>query len=147
MKLDKITEKSMAIYNGVYSWDGTKVDGQEPIAWSGGSYNVTIYKRHSKGNIELLKPYVCVYSMTGEGQSISANPEKFAKQLCHEFSLDIERVLWVEHLLVGDVGYEVVMFTRSVKLGKIRFYKTEKRRARKREIDQLKQELEVIDFS
>jgi len=137
----------MAIFNGVYSWDGTKMDGQEPIAWSAGSYNVTIYKRSTRGNVELLKPYVCVYSRTGDGQSISANPEKFAKQLCKEFSLEMDRVLWVEHLLVGTGGYEVVMFTRSGKVGENIFYKAEKREARNSEIMQLQQELEVIAFS
>jgi hypothetical protein len=132
---------TMAIYDGIYRWDGTKTGDREPIAWSPGAYNVRIFKRDSPGNIELLKPYVCLYSATGTGQSISANPEKFVKQLCLEFSLELERVLWVEDMLREEDRYEVNMFRRFSKLGNTRFYTVEKRKATDRELDMLEMEL------
>lgn len=137
----------MTIYKGRYRWDGTKTDEFEPIAWSPGAYDIAIYKRPSKGKVELLKPYVCVYKRTGEGQSISANPEKFAKQLCREFSLDLERVLWVEALEAGPVPFEVIVYTRTAKLHQTIFYAVDKRPATAQEIAQLNEELELIAFS
>lgn len=135
----------MAIFNGVYEWDGTKTSDREPIAWSAGAYDVKIYKREiSGGKIEMLKPYVCIYSSTGKGHSISANPERFVKQLCNEFSLDLERVLWVEDHLSGEKRYEIVMFSRFSRMGDTTFYKVEKRDPLDHEIAQLKKELEAI---
>ncbi len=78
--------------------DGTELKKAiEPIAWFSGSYDVKLFKRApSSRKVQYLKPFICIYAPTGEGQSISANPEKFAKQICFDFSLDLEKVLWVE---------------------------------------------------
>lgn len=131
-----------SVYVGRYSWDGIKTGDREPIAWSGGAYDVIIYKRPaSRGNVELLKPYICVYSKTGIGQSISENPEKFAKQICHDFDLHLERVFWVENILLRKSTYEIVTFTRIRKIGNTVLYKTEKRRAGMDEVLQLEEEL------
>jgi hypothetical protein len=85
-----------------------------------------------------------VYAPTGEGQSISANPEKFAKQLCTDFSLHIEQVLWVEDLLKEEGRYEVIMFTRSGKMGNRVFYRLEKRMALESEIRMIQRELSEL---
>lgn len=138
----------MAIFNGRYRWDGTKRNNQDPIAWSPGAYDVKIFRcSSSSSKIEYLKPFVCVYASTGEGQSISANPEKFAKQICNDFSLDMERVLWVEDNLKDGDGYEVVMFTRSGKIGNIVFYRSQKRMAFKSEVEMIEQELSGVETS
>ena len=135
----------MAIFSGKYRWDGTKTGKQEPIAWSAGSYDVKIFERAKEsGKIQYLKPYVCIYAPTGEGQSISANPEKFAKQICHDFSLNLEEVLWVEDLLTGADNYEVVMFDRLRKMGETVFYRTHKRMALKAEVLMLKREIAAL---
>lgn len=132
----------MSIFSGRYRWDGTKRANQEPIAWSPGAYDVRIFEHApSSGKVEQLKPYVCVYAGTGEGQSISANPEKFAKQICDDFHLDIERVLWVEDHLTDRDRYEVVLFTRTSKIGKMTFYRTDKRKASDRELKMIENEL------
>ncbi|MBE0586399.1 MAG: hypothetical protein IH612_21870, partial [Desulfofustis sp.] len=86
----------VTIYNGVYSWDGKRHGKQEPIAWFPGSYYLQLFNLAENGQgIAFLKPYLCLYSETGRGHSISANPEKFAKQICIDFALELERVLWV----------------------------------------------------
>jgi len=132
----------MAIFNGRYSWDGTKTNGQSPIAWSAGAYDITLFQcAVSSGKVQHLKPYVCVFARTGEGQSISANPENFAKQICNDFSLELERVLWIEDLLTSEDRYEVVMFTRSGRIGKDYFYLTDKRQAFASEINMIEHEL------
>jgi hypothetical protein len=132
----------MAIFDGRYRWDGTKRGEHQPIAWSPGAYDVKIFKcASSSEKVQYLKPVVCIYAPTGEGQSISANPEKFAKQICNDFSLDIERVLWVEDLLTPEDRYEVVTFTRSGKMGNTIFYRTDKRMALEREVGMIQHEL------
>ena len=136
----------MAIFAGRYRWDGTKRGESEPIAWFAGAYDVKIFKRASSSEkVEHLKPIVCIYAPTGEGQSISANPEKFAKKICNDFSLDIERVLWVEDLLIKVDRYEIVMFTRSGKLGSTIFYRIDKRLASDGEVRMIQKELSELE--
>lgn len=136
----------MAIFTGRYQWDGTKRGESEPIAWFAGAYDVKIFKRTSfSEKIQHLKPIVCIYAPTGEGQSISANPEKFAKKICTDFSLDIERVLWVEDLLKKVDRYEIVMFTRSGQLGTTIFYRIDKRLASESEVRVIQKELSELE--
>jgi len=138
----------MIIFNGRYSWDGTKKDGRFPITWFPGAYNLKIFSLAGKDSgILHLRPYICIYSETGEGQSISVNPQKFAKQICHEFSLDIERVLWVEDLLAEKDRYNIIMFNRSGRLSDTVFYKTVKRKPSAAERDQIEQEIVAAGVS
>lgn len=137
----------MAIFDGKYQWDGIKSSEQEPITWSPGAYNVKIFKcSSSTEKIQFLKPFICIYAATGEGQSISANPERFAKQICNDFSLDIERVLWVEDLLTDEDRYQVVMFTQYAKMAKVILYRTVKRMARESEVLVIQQELSAVEI-
>ena len=132
----------MILFNGRYSWDGIKKDSRFPITWFPGAYDLKIINRAGRDSGVLhLKPYMCVYAETGEGQSISVNPEKFAKQICYEFSLDIEKVLWVEDLLTEKDRYNVIMFNRSGRMSDTVFYKTIKRKAFAAEIRQIEQEM------
>jgi hypothetical protein len=138
----------MTIFNGRYRWDGTKTNNQDPIAWSPGAYDVKIFRCSSSSlKVERLKCIVCVYASTGEGHSISANPEKFAKQICKDFSLDMERVLWVEDNHKDEDRYEVIMFTRSGKIGNTVFYRSQKRIAFKSEIEMIEKELSGAESS
>ena len=138
----------MAIFDGRYRWEGTKRGEHEPIAWSPGAYDVKIFKCSSSSEkVQHLKPFVCIYAPTGEGQSISANPVKFAKQICNDFSLDLERVLWIEDLLTEENRYEVIMFTRSVKMGNTTFYRTDKRIALESEVSMIQQEMSRMEIT
>lgn len=135
----------MALFNGRYRWDGTKKDDLEPIAWFPGCYDVKILDcSNPPGKVQLLKPYICLYARTGEGQSISANPEKFAKRICHDFSLQIERVLWVEDLLTEKDRYEVASFTLTGQIGDNHFYRVEKRRALAGEVKMIENGLAAL---
>ncbi len=82
----------MTLFNGRYSWDGTKKDNREPIAWFPGSYDLKILSRgDAKSRVKHLKQYTCIYSKTGDGLSISENPEKFGKGIGKN-SVDLEKV-------------------------------------------------------
>ena len=119
----------MAIFNGRYHWDGTKQGDLDPVAWYPGSYDVKIIDLRCRGKVVWLKPVLCLFSRTGEGHSISANPEKFARRICAEFSLELERVLWVEDLLVSENRYHVITFVRGGRMGQEHFYKSARRGA------------------
>lgn len=116
----------MIIFDGTYSWDGKKHGNREPISWFPGSYDLEIYRLPGEQpGVTLLKPYLCIFAETGDGHSISANPEKFAKQVCADFSLELDRVLWVEKL--SRERFEVVVFSRSSKLAGTWFYEIDRR--------------------
>ncbi len=135
----------MVLYDGAYQWDGTKKGNYEPIAWFGGSYHLLIFCCSPPSDkILALKSHLCLFAGTGEGQSISANPEKFAKRICADFSLNIERVLWVEDHLTGDDRYEIVHFTSISRLGQTVFYRVGKRPPRSPELHLINQALSAL---
>ena len=118
----------MEIFNGTYSWDGKKHDGRDPIAWFPGSYNLRIFNLTiSNGGVTHLKPYLCLFSETGYGHSISAKPGNFAKHVSRDFSLDMERVLWVEEFQENEDRFEIIVFSRNGKLGDEPLYHAERR--------------------
>jgi hypothetical protein len=119
----------MKIFAGRYSWDGKKHTNKEPVAWFPGAYNLKIFNiSEKKGGVKHLKPYVCIYSKTGEGLSISENPEKFAQHICSDFALEMDKVLWAEELREKSGEFEVVVFTRNGRLGETLFYRIDKRK-------------------
>lgn len=135
----------MIVFTGKYSWDGKKHNDEEPIAWFPGAYNLKIFHIATEGiTVKHLKPYLCIYSKTGKGHSISANPEKFAKQICNKFSLEIEKVLWAEELQNNSGDFDVVVFTETGQLGESFFYKIDKRKPMVGERKLIDQELACI---
>jgi len=126
----------MAIFDGRYSWDGTKIDGRDPISWFAGAYDLKIINlEKSDSNITHLRPYLCIFTNTGSGYSVSAKPEKFAKHICEDFSLEIEKVLWVERLEMDSDVFEVITFQRKGHLGEHVFYSIERRQPLKNELN------------
>ncbi|MBE0585937.1 MAG: hypothetical protein IH612_19530 [Desulfofustis sp.] len=117
------------IFSGMYSWDGKKHDERPPIAWFPGSYYLQICEvRRGAKNITPLKPFVCIYQQAGVGHSISAEPERFVQHICHDFSLAVDRVLWVERSPHPSAGaYQVIVFTKSGRLGDQDLYRVSKR--------------------
>ena len=133
----------MKIFDGRYSWDGKKRGDHDPIAWFPGAYDVKIvaFPDGEKGKVRHLKPFLCVYAKTGEGLSISAHPEKFAKEICRAFSLELEKVLWVEDTLSEADRFEVAVFKRSGHLAEEPLYRLEKRPATAGEVAMIEREL------
>jgi hypothetical protein len=128
-------ETNRSIFTGRYSWDGKKTDQREPIAWFPGAYDLKIVNLTiGKKNITFLKPFLCIYTNTGAGYSISEHPEKFAKSVCHDFDLEIDKVLWVEQLVPGKTMFEVVNFEKCGILGDDSFYLIKKRPPRENEM-------------
>lgn len=138
----QVTGFSMAIFKGLYSWDGKKSDEHEPISWFPGAYDLKIVDLNEDyENITHLRPYLCIYTNTGKGYSVSANPEKFAKKICIDFNLDIEKVLWVERLNPQEDRFEVVTFRKKGQVGAHDFYAIEKRKPMQGELGLIVKEL------
>lgn len=136
----------MKVYADIYSWDGKKTDQQEPIAWFPGSYHLKIFDvRDAASGVEPLKPYICIYAETGKGMSISAKPEKFVKKICIDFNLEIEKVLWVEEIGAASGRFEVIVFTKSGKLGEVVLYSISRRAPMAGELKSIEKELALLD--
>ena len=124
----------MKIFEGRYSWDGTKSNGREPVSWFPGAYDLVIAKVDPKNrNITYLRPYVCIFANTGKGNSVYAHPEKLAKRICEDFSLPFTKVLWVEQPEPGQNEYEIVVFAKKGRLKDQIFYSAERRAPNKGE--------------
>ena len=138
-------EVRMKVFAGRYSWDGKKNSSEEPIAWFPGTYNLKIFNLSEKqSGVTHLKPFICIYSATGEGVSISANPEKFAKHICHDFSLEMDKVLWAEERKNNSGEFEIVVFTEKGRMGDICFYSIDKRQPLAGEKRVIKKELAAL---
>jgi len=136
----------MEVYNGIYSWDGKKHDDREPIAWFPGSYHLHIYAiGEDAGNVTSLRKHLCVYAETGNGHSISSNPEKFAKYICDDFGLDLERTLWVEVRADRQQKYEVVDYARRGRMKDVSFYEIKKREPNDQELKLIESRLSRHD--
>jgi hypothetical protein len=135
-------EMMMAIFNGRYSWDGKKNDQREPIAWFPGAYDLKIVDlTEGKKGITFLRPVLCIYTNTGAGYSISENPEKFARRICSDFSLQMDKVLWIEQLQNGADCFDIITFKKCGTLGSNPLYSTRKRKPIASEIKLIKKGL------
>lgn len=132
----------MAIFKGRYSWDGKKNDQREPIAWFPGAYDLKIVDlTEGKKGVTFLKPFLCIYTNTGAGYSISENPEKFAKRICSDFSLEMDKVLWTEQLQDGSDSFEIITFQKCGTVGDSPFYLIRKRKPLANEVKLIKKGL------
>lgn len=138
----------MAIFSGRYSWDGTKDNDKEPISWFPGAYDLRIVNLSvAKRGVTHIKPYLCIFTNTGRGYSVSANPEKFAKRICEDFLLEMEKVLWVEQIEIDSGNYEVITFKKRGQLGENRFYTMEKRKPLPNELSLINKEILIKEQS
>lgn len=136
----------MAIFHGRYSWDGTKADDKEPISWFPGAYDLTITNlSESNDSLTFIRPMLCVFTNTGKGYSVSANPEKFAKRICEDFSLQIDKVLWVERKEPGVESFDIIVFRKKGQMGETAFYSMEKRQPLANELSIIQRQLEICN--
>lgn len=134
----------MAIFQGRYSWDGKKKDDRDPISWFPGAYDLKIiHLGGSDSSVFFIRPYLCVFTNTGKGYSVSANPEKFAKHICDDFDLEMEKVLWVEQAEAGSTDFDIITFTRRGQMGESVFYSLKRRRPMANELQLLHKELQI----
>ena len=135
----------MELFNDIYSWDGKKRDGRDPIAWFPGSYHLYIYGVGTDdGKVTSFRQHLCLYAETGRGHSISAHPEKFARHVCEDFAIDLERTLWVEVNPSPTKKLEVIVYSRKSKLKELFFYRIQKRDPTETELSLIEEHLQHL---
>ena len=132
----------MNIFSGTYSWDGKKHGTREPIAWFPGAYELRIFNlSRGKEGVTHLREHLCIFSETGRGHSVSANPIKFAQHVSEDFSLDMNRVLWVEKLKGPPERFEVIVPQKSSRIGERWLYDVSRREPSEAEMAMIQAEL------
>ena len=129
----------MIIYDGKYNWQGKKRFPFKPISWWPGSYRITIIDlAKSLSGVHLLKPFVVIVTNTGEGISSINCTDNFAKSVCRDFKLKIERVLWIEHYPKKPAHMEVASFKPVTTIGGETLYSVKWRPIMSNELELIK---------
>ena len=114
---------AVIIYDGEYSWKGKSTAKKRPISWWRSSYRLRIVdvSRDNPG-IVFLKPHVVLFADTGEGASVTNCLPDLAKQICEDFELDLNRVVWVEDRPEIKERFRIAVFRPVARLGRDVFY-------------------------
>lgn len=129
----------MIIYDGKYNWQGKKRFHFKPVSWWPGSYHLTIIDlSKSMPDVYLMKPYVVIVSNTGNGISSINCTDNFAKSVCRDFKLNIERVLWIEYHPKKPAHMDVATFKPVTTIGSETLYSVKWRSIMPNELEVIK---------
>lgn len=116
----------MIVYDGKYSWKGSTSAKKRPISWWQSSYQLRVVDVSSDApGIVFLKPHVVLFSDTGDGASVTNCLPELAKQICEDFDLDMNRVIWVEDRPEIKERFRVATFRSVARLGSDIFYQVD----------------------
>jgi hypothetical protein len=111
------------VYDGEYSWKGNSTAKKRPISWWRSSYRLRIVDvSHNAQGIVFLKPHLVLFADTGKGASVTNCLPDLAKQICEDFGLDLNRVVWVEDCPEIKERFRVAVFRQVARLGSDVFY-------------------------
>ncbi len=114
----------MIVYDGEYRWKGRSSVKKRPISWWQSAYHLRIVDlSRDVPDVLFLKPHVVLFTDTGEGASVTNCLPDLAKQICEDFNLDLNRVVWVEESPESTERFRVAVFRPVVRLGNDLFYK------------------------
>jgi hypothetical protein len=123
-------EKTMILFDGIYSWSGKTNTGKRPVSWWPGSYLVKIVDLSdtTPPGVFHMKPFICLFADTGKGFNVRNHFQYFAQSLCQEFGLHLNKVLWVECSSEGRV-MDVAILKEGAMIGGERLYTVQWRSA------------------
>jgi hypothetical protein len=124
------------LYDGPYRWKGSTASKKRPISWWRSAYTLRIVdvSRDSR-DVVFLKPHMVLFADTGEGASVTNCLPELAKQICKDFDLDLNRVVWVEDRPDADERFRVAMFRPVARLSGDILYQVAWRSAAPGELD------------
>lgn len=126
----------MIVYDGEYSWKGSTTAKKRPISWWRSSYRLRIVDvSRDASDVVFLKPHVVLFADTGQGASVTNCLPDLAKQICQDFDLDFNRVVWVEDRPDIKERFRVAVFRPVARLGSDVFYQVAWRAAAPSELD------------
>lgn len=128
--------KVVIVYDGEYSWRGSTRAKKRPISWWRSSYRLRIVDvSRDAPDVVFLKPHVVLFADTGEGASVTNCLPDLAKQICRDFDLDFNRVVWVEDRPDVKQRFRVAVFRPVARLGRDVFYQVAWRAAASSELN------------
>jgi hypothetical protein len=126
----------MIVFDGTYSWKGSTRTKKRPISWWQSSYELRVVDiAGGAPGVVFLKPTLAIFSDTGDGASVTNCLPDLAKQICDDFDLDLDRVVWVEHRPGATPRYRIAVFRQVARLHDEAFYQVDWRPASPNEID------------
>jgi len=95
----------MIIFDGKYRWSGRKrKDNQhKPVSWWPGSCRMTIIDLSEKNpGVHMLKPVIILADEAQEGYTVGNRYQDLVKDVCREFNLKEDKILWITYSLESD---------------------------------------------
>ena len=89
-------------------------------------------------DVRHLKPIFVIASPTGPGTCLTSCAESIGKNISRDFSLDIRKILWVEHFATEPEQLYVAAFKAKSRYGPEIFYDVQWRRIRSNEMETVK---------
>lgn len=113
----------MIVYEGKYTWSGNATRKKRPISWWQSAYRLRIVDVSPETpGVLFLKPLIVFFADTGEGASVTNCLPDLAKQICKDFDLDFNRVVWIEERPDNEERFRVATFHPVARLGDEHFY-------------------------
>lgn len=129
----------MIIYDGDYSWKGSTALKKRPISWWASTYHLKIIDcSEARSSVVALRPYIAIFTDCGGGASVANCLPELARQICDEFKLQINRVLWVEHNPDDPESSRVAFFEAVTHIGEETLYRVQWRAPRQVEWTQIR---------
>ena len=129
----------MIVFDGKYGWSGKKFSKRNPISWWAGAYWLKIIDlAKSKPGVAMLKPIVAIVSDTGEGASATNCAPDLVKSVCHDFNLNIKKVLWMEYHTGATPYLEVAKFIPMAEINEETLYSVSWRPIRPNELEMIR---------
>ena len=138
----------MIVYDGTYRLDPDAEKGIKPrtkwvCAWRVRIINLTV----GQPAVQHLKPIIVLANQTGVATSLTSCAETIGKKISFDFRLEINKVLWLEHLPSKPGQLYAAVFTPKSSFGPDIDYKIQWRPARPNEINLIKPFIPDIDVS
>ncbi len=108
----------MIIFDEKYSWDGTKRGSKQPVSWWPGAYWLKIVDlSQNNENIHMLRPIIIFAAETDSGSCVRNRYQDLVRNVCRDFNLQIEKILWVAYNADSPDEVEVAAFESIMTMG------------------------------
>ena len=107
----------MIVYDGTYQLQTDFGRGSKPKPKWVSAWRVRIIDQSSVGpTVQHLKPTIVVANPSESSTSLISCAEAVGKKIRQDFNLDIEKVLWIEHIPSGPGLWHAAVFTPKTRI-------------------------------
>ena len=111
---------AMIIFDGKYTWTGRKDKDRphKPVCWWPGSCRLTIVDFSQENpDVLMLKPIIVLAAEPQEGYTVGNRYQDLIKNVCLEFNLDEDKVLWITYTLESDDKMRAAVIVPRTRVG------------------------------